>query len=116
MESSAKSSIMSDLKSSYSRGDMIEVERLRQEYYNVLASEAKKNGDLLLLNLLAASDECTRNGLMGAASVISTLLAFHSLGKERFDVFCGVVLGPVCSVALEKLSRIVDEEKGETTI
>lgn len=109
MESPDKTVMLSDLKVSISKGDYQEVERIRQEYYNIIASEAKREGDLLKLNLLAASDECTRQGLMGAASVFSTLLAFYELGPIRFDLLCGLVLGPVCSSSMDKLGQQIDE-------
>lgn len=108
MEGAEKDTLLSDLKNT-PEGDREEVERIRREYFNVLASEAKKSGDLLKLNLLAASDECTRSGLHGAASVISTLLAFYSLGPVRFDILCDLILGPVCTASMEKLSQLMDD-------
>jgi hypothetical protein len=98
-----KDEMLINVEAAKRRGDHAEIERIRQEFYNTVAAEAKKEGDLLKLNLLAAADECARAGMKGASSVMSALMMFYSLGREQFDYLCGTVLGPTCAVAAEEI-------------
>lgn len=108
-----KDDILIAVEAAKSRGDHGEIERIRQEFYNEVAAEAKKDGDLLKLNLLAAADECSRAGMKGASAVLAALMMFYSLGRDQFDYLCGTVLGPSCAFAADSIMQQVERARRE---
>ena len=96
-----------EMKNALARGDFETINNLRKEFYNRLAYTAKKENDLLHLNLLAAVDEAVIAELPGAAVVLSTLVMFYALGRDGFNHLC-TILSPTCSA----LARTIYAELG----
>ena len=97
-----------DLIRAKETGDMDLYERSKAEYYNLITSKAKKEGDKISLYLLALLEELNEKKMYGAASLINALILFHKAGQ--LDSVTGFYLAPIAAQMSSLIVELAQEE------
>lgn len=80
--------LFEDLNIANETGDLALGVRARSEFYNMIASRAKKEGDQFTIYLLCLIEESDKLGMHSTAKILNIMAAFHQTGSlEKLSQF-----------------------------
>lgn len=93
------------------RGDFRELRRLQSEYSNQIAARAAKEGDKLLIHLLAAAEESLKENPTGPNAINGLLISLAGFRRAGLLEQASIALAPVVSRMMILLREAIRDQQ-----